>query len=609
MECNMLFVHLGAMEVVVVARNSWGGEMRRIVNHLMLLAFLVGASMGTVRAGDSGTSSSKTDNEPAAKSDESTKTETPAGESPAVESEMQELRNLVQSQAEELNDLRTRLAVVEAGVTASKEAPASTAAVPAGIFQPSNSAAIASVSALPNAMKQDAASDLSENKSPLSFKIGSAEFTPGGFLDFTSLYRSTNVGSGIATAFGSIPFNNVLPQAGLSETRFSSQYSRLSLKVDAPLTESTSLTGYVETDFLGFQPANAYQTANSDSLRLRVYWADVRHGKWEVLAGQEWSLLTPNRVGLSPLTQDVFTTVDEDPNFQVGLTWARQAQVRVVYHPTNNWAVGISLENPQQYVPASVVFPSTSFTSQFDNGSGSTSAASSATNTAVPNVDPDIIVKTAFDANPAGRSLHIEVAGLLRSFKVLNDLTTAPTTNTITGGGGSINLNYEVIHNLHLIVNSFYSDGGGRYIFGLGPDVIVKPNWTLSAVHAGSGIGGFEYQVTPHYMFYGYYGGAYFARNYGFLAATPSSSCDGISGFTCVGFGFPGSANSANRLIEEETIGIIPTLWSNANYGRLQAITQFSYLMRTPWSDLSTPGNPKNAHTNMVYIGLRYVLP
>jgi hypothetical protein len=609
MECNMLFVHLGAMEVVVVARNSWGGEMRRIVNHLMLLAFLVGASMGTVRAGDSGTSSSKTDNEPAAKSDESTKTETPAGESPAVESEMQELRNLVQSQAEELNDLRTRLAVVEAGVTASKEAPASTAAVPAGIFQPSNSAAIASVSALPNAMKQDAASDLSENKSPLFFKIGSAEFTPGGFLDFTSLYRSTNVGSGIATAFGSIPFNNVLPQAGLSETRFSSQYSRLSLKVDAPLTESTSLTGYVETDFLGFQPANAYQTANSDSLRLRVYWADVRHGKWEVLAGQEWSLLTPNRVGLSPLTQDVFTTVDEDPNFQVGLTWARQAQVRVVYHPTNNWAVGISLENPQQYVPASVVFPSTSFTSQFDNGSGSTSAASSATNTAVPNVDPDIIVKTAFDANPAGRSLHIEVAGLLRSFKVLNDLTTAPTTNTITGGGGSINLNYEVIHNLHLIVNSFYSDGGGRYIFGLGPDVIVKPNGTLSAVHAGSGIGGFEYQVTPHYMFYGYYGGAYFARNYGFLAATPSSSCDGISGFTCVGFGFPGSANSANRLIEEETIGIIPTLWSNANYGRLQAITQFSYLMRTPWSDLSTPGNPKNAHTNMVYIGLRYVLP
>jgi hypothetical protein len=291
----------------------------------------------------------------------------------------------------------------------------------------------------------------------------------------------------------------------------------------------------------------------------------------------------------------------------VGLTWARQAQVRVVYHPTSNWAVGLSLENPQQYAPASVVYPSAFFTSQFDNGSGSTSAASSGTNTAVPNLHPDIIVKTAFDAHPAGRSLHIEAAGLLRSFKVLNDFTTPSTTNTITGGGGSLNVNYEVIHNLHLIANSFYSDGGGRYIFGLGPDVIVKPDGTLSGIHAGSGIGGLEYQATPHYMFYGYYGGAYFQRNYGFLAAPPTSSCDGVSGFTCVGFGFPGSANTSNRAVQEITFGVIPTLWSNENYGRVQIITQYSYLVRSPWSIL--PGDPKNAHTNMVYAGLRYILP
>jgi len=583
--------------------------MRRLVTWMVLLGFFNIASVANARAGDSGTTPSKTDNEPVAKSDESAKSEARGSEKDAVESEMQEMRNLLQSQTEQILELRTRLAAVEAGVTAPKEAAAPATASPAGTIQPPTSAAITPVSISPNAATKLAAPDQNENKAPLSFKIGSAEFTPGGFLDFTALYRSTNVGSGIATAFGSIPFNNQLPQGGLSETRLSGQYSRLSLTVDTRLTDSTSLTGYVETDFLGFQPANAYQTANSDSLRLRVFWADVQHGKWEVLAGQEWSLLTPNRVGLSPLTPDVFVTLDEDPNFQVGLTWARQAQVRVVYHPTTNWAIGLSLENPQQFVPGSVVFPSTFFSTQFDNGSGSTSAASSATNTAVPNLHPDIIVKSAFDAHPAGHSLHIEVAGLLRSFRDLNDLTASAATDTITGGGGSLNVNYEIIHNLHLIANTFYSDGGGRYIFGLGPDVVVKPDGTLSAVHSGSGIGGFEYQVTPHYMFYGYYGGAYFERNYGFLAATPSSSCDGISGFTCVGFGFPGSANSANRLVEEETIGIIPTLWSNANYGRLQAITQYSYLIRTPWSNISTPGNPKNAHTNMVYVGLRYVLP
>ena len=539
-------------------------------------------------------------------SDDSTKTEArEENAKDAVESEMQELRDLVQSQTEELHGLRTRLAAIEAGRTASMDTPLS----PSGHNPSSTSAATPDASILPTAAKQDTARDPNENKSPLSFKIGSAEFTPGGFLDLTTFFRSTNVGSGIATAFGSIPFNNQLPQAGLSETRLSAQYSRLSLKVDAHLTESTTLTSYVETDFLGFQPANAYQTANSDSLRLRLYWADVRHGKWEVLAGQEWSLLTPNRVGLSPLTPDVFVTLDEDPNFQVGRTWARQAQVRVVYHPTSNWAIGLSLENPQQFVPGSVVFPSTFFSSQFDNGSGSTLAASSATNTAVPNLHPDIIVKAAFDAHPAGHSLHIEAAGLLRSFKVLNDLTISPTTNTITGGGGSLNINFEIIHNLRLVANTFYSDGGGRYIFGLGPDVVVKPDGILSAVHAGSGVGGFEYQATPHYMFYGYYGGAYFQRNYGFLAATPTSSCAGVSGFTCVGFGFPGSANTANRTVQEGTFGVIPTLWSNESYGRLQAITQYSYLVRTPWSILSGPGNPKNAHTSMVYLGHRYILP
>jgi hypothetical protein len=579
--------------------------MRRVITCMVLLGFFNGASVATARAGDRGTTPSDTDTKTVPKSDDLTKPDAREDEKDTVASEMQELRDLLQSQTEEIRNLRDRLAAVEAEGLPSNGAATSRI----GSIQPSTSLAIPPVSVSPNSATQNAASDQNANEAPLSFKIGAAEFTPGGFLDFTTIYRSTNVGSGIATAFGSIPFNNQLPQGGLSETRLSAQYSRLSLKVDAHPTESTALTGYVETDFLGFQPANAYQTANSDSLRLRVFWAEVRHGKWEVLAGQEWSLLTPNRVGLSPLTSDVFTTLDEDPDFQVGLTWARQAQFRVVYHPTSNWAVGLSLENPQQYAPGSVVFPSTFFTTQFDNGSGSTSAASSATNTTVPNLHPDIIVKTAFDGHLAGRALHIEVAGLLSSFRVLNDLTTSPTTNAITGGGGSLNLNYQVIHNLHLVANTFYSDGGGRYIFGLGPDVIVKPNGTLSGVHSGSGIGGFEYQATPNYMFYGYYGGAYFQRNFGYLAATSASSCNGVSGFTCVGFGFPGSANTSNRAVQEGTIGVIPTLWSNENYGRLQIITQYSYLVRSPWSVLSTAGNPKNAHTSMVYAGLRYILP
>jgi hypothetical protein len=575
----------------------------------MLLAFCVCASAATARDADNETPSPNSANEKAAKSADSAKPEVREGEKDAVKSELQDLRDIVQTQSEQLQDLRKRLAALETGGTSSKEVVTPAIVPPAGSIQALAAVESSAASMPPAAMVQDTSRGQNESKSPLSFKIGSADFTPGGFVDFTTFYRSTDVGSGIATSFGSIPYSNQLPQARMSETRLSAQYSRLSLKVDARLTDSTTITGYVESDFLGFQPANAFQTANSDSLRLRVYWANVRHGKWEVLGGQAWSLLTPNRVGLSPLTPEVVYTLDEDPNFQVGLTWLRQPQFRVTYHPTNNWAVGVSLENPQQFVPGSVVFPSPFFTPQFDNGSGSTSAASSATNTAVPNLHPDIVVKTALDAHLAGRSLHIEAAGLIRSFRVFNNLTTPASTNTITGGGGSLNFNYEVVHNLRLIANSFYSYGGGRYIFGLGPDVIVKPDGTLSGVHAGSGIGGFEYQATPSYMFYSYYGAAYFARNFA-AQPTPGSTCNGLAGFACVGFGFPGSGETTNRAVQEATFGVIPTLWSNENFGRLQIISQYSYLIRSPWSVLSTTGtNPRNAHTNMVYLGLRYILP
>jgi hypothetical protein len=458
----------------------------------------------------------------------------------------------------------------------------------------------------PNGTSQQSAPQ--GGQAPLSFKIGAAQFTPGGFLDMAAYYRSENLGSGLATSFGAVPFNNVLPQGRLSETHLSAQYSRLSLKVDADLTSSTAITGYVEADFLGFLPPNAYITANSASLRLRVYWADVKHDKWEFLGGQEWSLLQPNRVGLSPNTADIFYTLNEDPNFQVGLIWARQPQFRITYHASKMWTVGASLENPEQFAPASVVFPSATFTSQFDNGSSSTSAASSATNTAVPNLFPDLVVKGALDFSPKGHLLHIEGAGLLRSFRVLNTLATPVAKDTIIGGAGSVNLNLELVKNLRLIVDSFWGSGGGRYTIGLGPDVIVKPNGQLSGVHTGAGLGGLEWQAKPMLQLYGYYGGVYFQRNYGFLpSTTPGASCAGRSGFTCVGFGFPGSDTTSNRTVQEESFGVIPTLWSSENYGKVQIIAQYSYLSRNPWFVAAT--SPKNAHLNMAYIDFRYMLP
>src|SRR5262249_39310190 len=154
--------------------------------------------------------------------------------------------------------------------------------------------------------------------------------------------------------------------------------------------------------------------------------------------------------------------------------------------------------------------------------------------------------------------------------------------------------NFELIPNFRLILNTYYSDAGGRYIFGLGPDVIVRPDGTLSPVHSASTVAGFEHQVRPALLWYGYYGGPYFQRNLSFGPGGPH------------GFGTPGNT-AANRNIHQGTIGLTPTFWRKPEYGALQLITQYSYLVRTPWS---VPiGTPKNAHAHLVYLNLRYVLP
>ncbi|MGH9355946.1 MAG: hypothetical protein ACRD10_07435, partial [Terriglobia bacterium] len=197
---------------------------------------------------------------------------------------------------------------------------------------------------------------------PIRLRIGRATLTPLGFVDATEFWRSKNLGSGIGAAFGSLPFSNTT--AGrLTENRLSIQNSRIGLMMDSQ-SGASKVRGYLETDFLGAQPANAFVTSNSDSLRVRLYWVDIQRGKFEFLGGQSWSLLTPGRIGISPMPSDLFYTQDFDTNYQVGLTWARQLQFRFTYHATPNVTAALSLENAEQYTGGAVTFPTSFSTSQ-----------------------------------------------------------------------------------------------------------------------------------------------------------------------------------------------------------------------------------------------------
>ncbi|MGD0836961.1 MAG: hypothetical protein ABSB49_10005 [Polyangia bacterium] len=434
----------------------------------------------------------------------------------------------------------------------------------------------------------------SGEEAPLQFKIGRAFITPVGFMDFTGVWRSTDVGSGIGTNFGSIPYGAGYG-TNLSETRLSMQNSRIGFRVDAPVGQS-KVMGYMEADFLGNNGGNVAVSSNSNTLRSRLYWVDVNSGDWEVLAGQTWSLITPGRTGISPLPKDVFYTLNMDTNYQAGLVWGRIPELRVAYHPMHELAAALALDNPEQYIGGSsggglITLPSSLSAmagTQLDNGASTLS---------VPNLVPDVIAKVATD--PVSQ-VHVEIGGVERQFKVYN--TVDNTKHSATGLGGFLNFNLELFEGFHLLSNNFYGAGGGRYIYGQAPDLIVQSDGSIKTVQSGSTVSGLEYGYGGTQLF-GYYGAVYIRQTD--APATAGGVCSSAS--SCVGYGYAGAPAAQNKMIQEATIGINQDFWRDPKYGALVIIGQYSYLQRNPWSYVT--GSPSNAHLNMFFLDLRYVLP
>ncbi len=426
------------------------------------------------------------------------------------------------------------------------------------------------------------------NAVPAYIRLGNTCIVPVGFMDLTAVWRDKAAGSSLGTNFGSVPYNNTVA-AKNSEFRFTPQNSRLGVRVDGDW-KGTHFIGYNEFDFLGTSGGNNLGVTNGAFVpRLRLFWIDARKGPWEFLAGQSWSMLTPSRKGIAALPGDLFYSQVIDVNYMAGLTWTRQPGMRVLYHPSSTLTMGISIENPNQYIGgsaggSSVVLPTALATlagSQLDNGSNVL---------VTPNLHPDIIAKVSFD--PSSR-FHGEIAGIERTFKVWDPLNNKYSTKV--GGGVSVNANVEVVKNFRVVTNNYWSDGGGRYLFGQVPDLIVHADGSISALHAGGTVDGIEATVR-NWLLYAYYGGIYLGRNVA-LDANGSK----------VGYGFAGSPNSQNRTIQEFTFGFNQTIWKSPRYGAINAMGQYEYLTRNPWAVAT--GAPKSAHDNTIYFNLRYTLP
>ena len=108
-----------------------------------------------------------------------------------------------------------------------------------------------------------------------------------------------------------------------------------------------------------------------------------------------------------------------------------------------------------------------------------------------------------------------------------------------------------MVKNLRLITNNYWSDGGGRYLFGQAPDVIVRADGSLRPFIPERTVDGLEY--PQEHLLYAYYGGIYIGRN---VTIDPTTGKP-------VGYGFTGSANSNNRILNEVSFGFNQTLWKD----------------------------------------------
>src|SRR5580704_6811506 len=271
-----------------------GGNGMRVFAAVLLGMSLVASPLLARNAGEAGK-----EDAPAAAVNASAVPDKPTpvkAEGSAIESEMQDLRSLVEEQRAELESQRAALKAQQLKMEALEEKlggkPSESVATPAAEPAPTpaiTSTAISSATSSSSAgapigtpsktaMAAMSAQANGEQQSPLYFKIGTAQFFPLGFMDATSIFRTTNLttqgGGSIGTSFGSIPFNNTI-LGRMTENKFSAQNSRIGLRTHAKFGEA-DVTGYLEADFLGYLAPSGNVTSNSDSLRLRLYWVDYK---------------------------------------------------------------------------------------------------------------------------------------------------------------------------------------------------------------------------------------------------------------------------------------------------------------------------------------------
>ena len=463
--------------------------------------------------------------------------------------------------------------------------------------------------------------------------------TLGGFLAAETVWRSRNEVTDVGSNFGAIPYP-FSPLYNESEFHGSARQSRISLKAEGNIDQYQKLWGYYEMDFLGVGNTSNYNQSNSWAPRLRQAFFDYDNSftGFHFLAGQAWSLLTQNQVGITPLKENIPLTIDA--SYVVGFNYTRNWQLRFVEQFNDVWAAGVSIEAPSTIFGGSTCTAGVACATiasatggagtvingllvNFNNPGGSPflTGATVATDTL-----PDVIEKIALDPGWG----HYEVFGVQRFFTD-NVATCAvagvPVACVAGAGGNGIASNASEKTNfgagiggsvlvpiipkfLEFTGNVLYGKGMGRYGAGQLADVTVGSDGSLQPLNTTTAMIGLIAHPWEGLDVYGYAGieqvnSSFF--NVGTTAfgyGNPSFSNVGCTVLTSGSFSGvnPPNCVANNRRLEDVTVGF----WQNVykgQFGRVAVGAQYEYIKRESFNGV---GGTVSTNDNVVFTSVRW---
>jgi hypothetical protein len=296
-------------------------------------------------------------------------------------------------------------------------------------------------------------------------KFAGVQFSVWGFIEAATVFREHNQANDILTVFNAAPYPNS-PLYNEHEFHGTARQSQFSFLAEGNIDPAQKLSAYLETDFLGVGTESNYLVTNDWALRLRHGYSTYDNDNWgfHVLAGQDWSMMMPNEVGIVPRKELIPLTINA--NYLAGYQFTDNWQVRLVKDFDKKLWFGLSLENPATGLAPGI--PAT-FNGLAVNVTNTGTGGFLNDVPVTPSIAPDIVEKIAWDPSWG----HLEALGIQRFF-VDNVLcvTAAPTGCTVgttsnkTSFGSGVGGNFwlPIVKNyLEVMGGVMYGNGIGRY--------------------------------------------------------------------------------------------------------------------------------------------------